>query len=899
LDDPPTNARWSPSDTKSAIVMFEPGTRFGAYEIVAPLGSGGMGEVYRAWDPKLGRLVALKVLSPALATDPAALARFEREARAVAALSHPNILGIYDFGSEAGAAYAVMELLEGQTLREQLAASPRPAHAGSGASGVRSATLSIRRATTYALQIAAGLAAAHDKGIVHRDLKPENIFITTDGRVKILDFGLAQVLPSAGLDAQATGLLAPSGRTEPGTLLGTVGYMSPEQVRGKTTDHRADIFAFGAIVYEALSGQRAFQGDAPAETLAAILKEDPPPLSQLNPAVPPALERIVQRCLEKSPDERFQSARDLAFALESLSGSTSSVERALAVETRSWTRVPAWLLAAAALVAGVVLGAVAVSRWFARAPAPLASFQRVTFGRGTVRGARFTPDGQSIVYGAAWNGQPLRMFQARLDTLGSSPLTLPDGNILAISPRSELAVSVDHQFDSTWMGSGTLARAPLVGAGVRELLQHVRGADWAPDGERLALVRRVGDREQLEFPQGTVLYQTVGYVSHARLSHDSTRVAFLDHPVFGDNRGSVAIIEPGHEKKSLTKEWPSIEGLAWSPSGDEIWFTASGAGEDHALYGVTLDGRMRTIYRAPATLVLHDIAKDGRVLLTQEQFRGEISALTAGAAQERDLSLLDLSGARDISRDGRLVLITQFGTGSGGNYAVYLQKTDGSPAVKLGEGEAAAISPDNQTALAIVHGPPSRLVLLPTGPGEVVSLPSDALAPATAAWLPDGKHILTCGSREGHGAQCFVVEVPGGQLRAATPEGMRVGRPVRPRVSPDGRSFVAVGPDGRAAVYAIDGGAATPIAGLRDGETAIEWSADGRALFVHRPTGVPRQIWRLDLASGERTLWREIVPTDPAGVLANLEVMLTPDGRSYVTVFYRMLSILYLASDLR
>jgi Tol biopolymer transport system component len=298
-------------------------------------------------------------------------------------------------------------------------------------------------------------------------------------------------------------------------------------------------------------------------------------------------------------------------------------------------------------------------------------------------------------------------------------------------------------------------------------------------------------------------------------------------------------------------------------------------------------------------VVLHDTRPDGRVLLTQEAFRGEMAVVSAGRAEQRNLTVLDLSAARDISRDGRSLLVTQFGSGSGNNYAVYLQGTDGSPAVRLGDGDATALSPDGAWALAIVRSPSSKLVLLPTGPGEKRVLPDGGLVHESAAWLPDGRAVLTCGTVASHPARCYVQDVASGTPRPVTGEGMHVDRARRPRVSPDGRSFVAVGPDGRLGLYQMAGGEPKPVPGIEPDEAAIEWSSDGASLLVHRPIGVPRRIFQVNVSTGARTLWREVAPSDPAGVLSNLEVLVTPDGKSYVAIFFRMLSSLYLVEGLR
>jgi serine/threonine protein kinase len=314
------------------------GCRLGPYEVLELLGAGGMGEVYRARDPRLGRDVAIKVLPSSFSKDPDRLRRFEQEARAAGVLSHPNITAVYDVGSQDGAPYVVSELLEGERLQSVLAGD----------------LLSTRRAIGLAIQLAQGLAAAHEKGIVHRDLKPSNVFVTREGRVKILDFGLAKVINESR--SRASVALPSTTATEPGTVLGTLGYMAPEQLRGKPADARSDIFSFGAILYEMLSGKRAFRGDSAADTVSAVLRDDPPDLSLTNRTIPPALERIVRHCLEKNPEQRFQSARDLAFDLEALTGVLVAPVKPTAPEDSSLRRWITLTALATALVVAYVAG---------------------------------------------------------------------------------------------------------------------------------------------------------------------------------------------------------------------------------------------------------------------------------------------------------------------------------------------------------------------------------------------------------------------------------------------------------------------------------------------------------------------------------------------------------------
>jgi Tol biopolymer transport system component len=853
------------------------GTKLGPYEILAPLGAGGMGEVYRARDPRLKREVAIKVLPASFSQDADRLRRFEQEAEAAGGLNHPNITAVYDLGSADGAPYIVTELLEGETLRSRLAAGALP----------------VRKAIDYAIQTARGLAAAHEKGIVHRDLKPENLFLTRDGRVKILDFGLAKLKPETGEDGR-TDLKTVSG-TEPGVVLGTMGYMSPEQVRGRIADRRSDIFAFGAIFYEMLSGQRAFRGDTAADTITAILTKEPPDLSQTNKEIHPGIDRILRHCLEKNPEERFDSARDLAFDLEALSG-VSTPAAAAAIESRSARRrglLP--LIAAGALAVGAAAGLVAGKRVWSRPPP---SFHQLTFRRGVIASARFAPDGRTVLYTAGWEGKPLEIFVNRLESPESRPFGLADAEVLAISPSGEMAVSVGRHIVAAFTRSGTLAQMSVsAGTAPRDIAEDVQWADWAPNGGSLAVVRDLGGRNRLEFPTGKVLYETAGWISHPRVSPKGDLIGFVDHPARGDDGGKVRVVDLSGKSTLLTESFETVQGLAWSPGGREIWFTAAPTGGNRALWAVTPTGRSRLLARGTAPLTIQDVSADGRVLMLQDTSRLGMVVRLAGEEKERDLSWLDWSLAADLSPDGRTLLFFEAGEGGGAGYSVYLRKTDGSSAVRLGEGAPGTLSPDGKWVLSLLHpSSDSQVALFPTGSGEARKLPRDGLSIERPDWLPDGKHILFTANEAGHGARVYVQDLAGGRPRALTPEGYRS---FRWTISPDGKFFAASGPDRRIYLYPLQGGEPTALAGLSGLDIPIRWSADRRSLYVYQRGELPARVYQVDVATGRKQLWRELMPADSAGVTDIVVVCPTPDGSSYVYSYARILSNLYVVEGLK
>ena len=675
------------------------GDRLGCYEIHGLIGKGGMGEVYRARDTRLDRTVAIKVLPAEFSAQEERLRRFEQEAQILAALSHPNLLAIHDVGAQEGTHFLVSELLEGESLRQRLDKGALP----------------VRKAMELGAQITKGLAAAHEKGIVHRDIKPDNIFLTRDGRVKILDFGLAKQSGTSGNGENAT---ITAVATEPGMVMGTAGYMSPEQVRGKPADGRSDIFSFGAILYEMVAGLRAFHGESSVEAMTAILKEDPPAIPG---NVPPAIERVIRRCLEKAPDERFQSARDLSFALEALAGpsSASTPEPALTVQNkRFWPMAPILTLAGLALAAGGGLAG------FMLRPPVTPSFRWLNYEHGFIETARFTPDGQNVVYGASWKGKPFEIFIMGLDGVESRSLGLSPANVLGVAADGQMAVSLGIRHTNRWMTRGTLAEVALSGGAPRPLLDDICDGDIARDGKQMAIVRCSGPVETLEFPPAKVLFRSSGYINNVRISKRGDAIAFAEHPVQGDDRGYLALVDLQGKSKRLTQEWSSLRGLAWKPSGNEIWFTATKNDEPQGLLAVDRDGTLRTILRSPGDLWLQDISPTGKVLLGDVQVGGGV--LLHGGQGSVDKPIDDVGGTSGevdgISSDGTELAVTNSGgntgPGDGVDYTTYVVKTDGSAPVRLGDGAGMGITPDGKRVLVVMASAPSHLRVYPTGTGD-------------------------------------------------------------------------------------------------------------------------------------------------------------------------------------
>jgi Tol biopolymer transport system component len=838
------------------------------YRIERELGRGGMGRVFVARDLKLDRQVAIKLLSTGAHREEE-LRRFAQEARAAGSLNHPNILAVHDIGSCGAGPYIVSELLDGSTLRERLDGKPLP----------------LKTALRYTVEVAKGLAAAHEHGVVHCDVKPENLFVTNDGRLKILDFGLAR-LTGARFVAPEREAQSPPASANIRPIFGTVEYMSPEQVRGREPDHRSDIFSTGAVLYEMLAGQRPFQRQTPIETGTAILNDNPP---DLPPQVSLEVDRIVWRCLEKNRERRYQSAKDLALDLEQ--AALHPLRSARAAAMRRWRAALVLLaLVAAAGIVGVVVGA-----WVWRARAP--EFRQLTFRRGTLYSARFAADGETVVYAAAWEGavRP-EIFSSRVHGPESKSFGLQDANVLSLSRTGELLVQLGLRRE-TWRVTGTLARVPLAGGAAREVLDGVSDADWAPDGATFAVVRDVGARNRIEFPIGKVLFETTGWVSNLRISPRGDRLAFLHHSGTGSGGGtrytkwaSVAVIDLAGNVRTLVPNYIA-QGLAWSPAGDEIWFTMAEPGRREALRAVTLSGRQRTLVGVPGSLRLLDVDRAGRVLLAHESVRLVLSALPPGEQKERELSWFDWALLGDLSQDGKTLLFTEQASPHGAA-RVYLRKTDGSPPVLLGEGIGTALSPDGNWVFAVV-GQPNRLVLLPTGPGEPKPVPSGEIEALTGRWSGDGKHMIIAGREPGHAVRLYVA---GGEpLKAVTPEGMSLIY----AVSPDGSLIAARGGEGRSALYPLRGGEPQPLPELDKGDYPFAWSKDGRTLYAFRHGEAPCTVYRLDLVTRRKEIWKVLGPSDLTGVPYSGRVQITPDAKSYAYGHVRQLSELFLVEGLK
>jgi Tol biopolymer transport system component len=858
------------------------GNRLGPYEILSSIGAGGMGEVYRAHDSRLDRTVAIKILPSSFAADQDRLQRFAQEARAAAALNHPNILSIFDIGEDHGTTYVVSELLEGETLRARLQKAPIP----------------LRKAINYALQIAHGLAAAHEKGIVHRDLKPENLFLTNDDRVKILDFGLAKMMrqPSAGETGDAMTVQV---ATEAGMVMGTVGYMSPEQVRGKPAVPESDIFAFGAILYEMVSGKRAFHRESAADTMSAILHEEPPELTETARNVPSGLERIVRHCLEKNPAQRFHSAGDLAFDLEAMADVTSSKSgvQAAAQQVRAHDSRRKLLFGALAVaVAAAILG---VGWWVGRGSANVAppEYQQITFRTGSIGNARFTPDG-GVVYQASWDGGEGQLYLVRTDEHGSRELGMKNAELLAISRSGELAIRLDTVGMTGYARVGTLARVPLSGGTPREVLENVQDADWSPSGDSLAVVRFVPENRhwRLEYPIGKVLLDGINWISNPKISPDGKSVAFGDHEnSIGDDQGSVAVIGPDGKEKKLTSGWLSLEGIAWSPAGDEVWFSGTRSGSSENLRGVTLGGKLRDITNVPGGMWLQDV-RNGLALTIAQHVRIGIRGTSPGATDERELGWFGWSIPRDFSRDGKKVLFEEEGEGGGPNYTVFVRDSDGSPPVRIGEGRAEAISPDNKWVITqpLDQG---ALRVVPTGAGEARTLTHDNIRYTTIRYLPDGKHLVAVGIEAGHGGRDYLIDVSSGDSKPITPEGT-----TGVHLSPDGRSTLVIDSEGKWGVWSLDSNSLQPIPGLDSKKYYVTgWTPDGTSVYAlsSLQKETTAKVYRVNVSTGKMEYWKTYGDHIASGVTAVSGPQFSSDGGAYVYIYVQQLSEAFVVKGLK
>jgi serine/threonine protein kinase/Tol biopolymer transport system component len=893
------------------------------YVVERELGRGAMGRVFLARDLRLDRLVAIKSLAPG-SHDERELLRLEHEARAAGSLNHPNIVAVHDIGLSGAGPFIVSEYVRGTTLRQRLDQGPLP----------------VRDAMAIAAQLAQGLSAAHERGIVHRDLKPENLLLSEDGWLKILDFGIAKrvappifdaaspavtpaggtrvaVTPAGGTRVAVTprpplggpAYPAPPGGppqsvpapgqcatgasaqrhptplllTSPGAIMGTIGYMSPEQVRGLPADARSDLFACGVILYEMLSGVRAFLGPTAAATSYAVLRAEP---KELPPEVPAELRETIARCLRKDPQERWQTARELAARLDELrpTGETQKVPRAGG--SRRW-------IATAAVSLCLALGVTVFAVKHRQRPPP--RFSQLTFHPGAVWSARFGADGKQVVYSAGWDSKSPRLFTLQPGDPESGKVDLPDGVLLAVSKTGELAMLLRPRFQGARFGAGTLALVPPGGGAPRELTTDVDFADFSPEGD-LAVVRAVALRSQLEF-RGASLAASAGTIASPRFSPSGELIAFIDHPRIGDDAGSVEVVDRAGARKVLVGGLASVQGLSWSADGKEVWFTAfpsDAATRQLTLQAVSLGGEQRLLHRVGGDLRIEDVARDGRVLLTQpSRHIGVALADLEGGGKQRDLSWFDRSFLNDLALDGSSVLLTVGGPATGKDSIIYLRDTDGRPAARIGKGSGMALSPDRRWALALPSNPLDPLDLYPVGGGPPRPVEHGDVVVSRARFFPDGRRLLLAGHSPGGTIRLFVRGLDGGALKPVSAEGVQ---PIGIVISQDGSQIAALDAEHRLRIYAADGSGARKPAALAEEEVPIGWSPQGQ-LFVGRLAQPSLNIDRLDPVTGMREHWRSVTAADPGAIMIT-RAILSSDAKTIAFNYAGVTTPLFLLEGL-
>lgn len=859
---------------------IQPGRQVGPYLLLECIGQGGMGAVYRAKDARLGREVAVKVLLPELARDPERLHRFENEARIIGSLNHPNLMAVYDTGTVEGHPYLVCELLDGEPLRARMGAGP----------------MSPTRAVDYLRQIAQGLAAAHAQGVIHRDLKPENVFITRQGFVKLLDFGLAKNIGFAS-DRDATTLTCGPGvpaHTQAGMILGTVAYMSPEQIRGETLDGRSDIFALGLILYEMLTGRNPFRATSTIETLSAILKEEVPPMTPASGVVPVQLERLMLRCLEKDPAQRYQSVDDLVFQLQNLP-ELPTMEHARpgrpGLSRRGFLGAVSTALAGAAgLGGGLLLG---------RRSAGSPRFTRLATGQGPIHAARFVPGGLSVLFSASWDGQPPSLYALSTKTQVHRELGIRNAQLLAVSSREEIVVA-QHPVLRSGSLSGPLFQASVAGSGMANVAPQGDGACYTRDGSQLAIVTaRSESGSSLELPPGKPLYVSPNDLRHPRMSEDRI-VLFEDAGLWGSTSGTLIEVDLRGQRRDLTRV-EELTGLALGP-GQDIWYSTHREGES-CIHALGRRGEPRLLLRHSGRLELQDVGEDGRALATLATQHQGMRMLGPGMTEPRDFGWQGAYRCYGLSHDGRRLLLGASGGWFSLKGPLYLRDAEGSPAIRVCEGLGdACLSPDGTW---IATGTPEGAALVPATGGTPLPLRLDGLSPVSFPGIfPDNRRVLSM-TRDAQGRSTFHVFSPDAPPRLLCPAG-RSHFNSQDVISPDGR-WMALLRDRLASqdsgvprilILSTEDGTERASFPLEFAEAVIGWQGNAEGLYLLDRNRMPAILTHLDLGTGKRRLHARLGPADHSGIwgLSNLKV--TPDGRHHAYSFFQQFSQLYLVEGL-
>ena len=847
---------------------LRPGTRLGPYEIVAPLGAGGMGEVYRARDTRLGRDVAVKVLPQHLSANPELRARFEREARAIGSLNHPHICTLHDVGREGVTDYLVMELVEGETLSTRLAKGPLP----------------LADVLRIGGQVADALERAHRAGVTHRDLKPGNVMLTKTG-AKLMDFGLARgtgLGPSSDLTSSPT---MTSPLTAEGTIIGTFQYMAPEQLEGQEADARADLWALGCLLHEMATGKRAFEGKSQASLITAIMGSEPAPVSQLSPLAPAALDRLVGACLAKDPAERIQSAHDVKLQLSWIAAGGSQTGAAAVTGVTARSRGTPGRAALAVGAVALVLGATAGYFGGKQTSSSMAGageirYKAVTFEEGFVFAARFAPDERTIVYSADWDRKPRDLFVTGLDSPDFRPLGFTGSDLLAVSRTGDLGTLAGSKIvgGSPYSRRGTLALASLTGGASRPQLEGVRYADYGPDGS-MAVVRDVGRQQTLEYPAGHVIRKvniwreagSLGIVN-PRVSPSGEYVAYFD--LSNRNALTVKIVNRTGKVVATGPTFGDWWGLAWTPS-NEVWCAVEDTiGNQTPIYSLDVRGRSRLVYRAPGYLTLHDISRHGDVLASFDHDIGHAELVDATNAPPVDRSWRDGAEVEAFSADH--TMLSRLRGGSGGvNGSIFLWRPGVDQPIRISEGNEAALSADASKALVVSTATPPTVTIVPTGAGIPQPLDLGKIESVVwKGWHPDGRPLLSL-VRPGIAPVVHAFTPAGRDPVAILPPELQLNG--ANQISPDGSRVVATDSTGHLVLSSFATRAYHPLPGVSSTDRVIGWAADGASAFVISTQPGAMQVDRVNVLTGTRTPWKS-VHTNHAAVTGLSRIIASPDG---------------------